>query len=480
MVPARWSAISSTYARTLWSGTSTPGRPRVPGPKAPTSCWTFERLISRSLPRPFFAWVNFRDPHSPYLRREDGVPIEDAVVVDSLMPEDASVPTTALSEAYDDEVRFVDLYVGRVVDLLRDRGILDDTIVVLTSDHGEEFEDHFAEARLASATMLGRFHGHSLYSELLHVPLIVRYPPRVPPGTRIANLVRHPIDCWACWNGGGRRWDRWFPLHRPGTPKLSRCYGLWVMSSRAHSQADIRKPSRRHDRPIRTRAGLPSDAGGVERRPRERPTSSGPDPHDSHDPTGVDSPHTRPRGSRGRDRRGARLTGGGTAESPCHASPQSPVVDLGRPGAGQDSPSAGACLPGVVRRIGHRRPRDLDRLVRGASVVHVEPKHMDVLVLLAEQPGHVLSKGEILSSVWKDQFVADSVLTRAIAELRRKTATTLRRPASSRPSPGGVTAWSLRCHDQAHATRIHAKRPSSPRQQVIADATGTCCPWHWW
>jgi arylsulfatase A-like enzyme len=42
-----------------------------------------------------------------------------------------------LSEAYDGEIRFVEHYVGRVLDLLRDRGVLDETVVVLTADHGE-------------------------------------------------------------------------------------------------------------------------------------------------------------------------------------------------------------------------------------------------------------------------------------------------------------------------------------------------------
>lgn len=148
-------------------------------------------LISRALPRPFFIWINFRDPHSPYLLRQSGVPVEDALVVDSLRPEDAGIPTPALSAAYDDEIRFVDHYVGRALDLLRDRGLLDETVVVLTSDHGEEFEDHFAELRSASTTLRGRTHGHSLYSELLHVPLLIRYPPKIPPGTRITALARH-------------------------------------------------------------------------------------------------------------------------------------------------------------------------------------------------------------------------------------------------------------------------------------------------
>lgn len=160
-------------------------------PEADRVYRSFEALISRTLPVPFFAWINFRDPHSPYLVRQEGVPFDDALVIEALRPEDAETPIPLLSSAYDGEVTFVDHYVGKVIELLRDRGIVDETIVVLTSDHGEEFGDHSTVARTRLGTMRGRFHGHSLYAELLHVPWIFRYPPKIPAGRRIPDLVRH-------------------------------------------------------------------------------------------------------------------------------------------------------------------------------------------------------------------------------------------------------------------------------------------------
>jgi arylsulfatase A-like enzyme len=240
---------------------------RYPGGLAPADVVyrSLRALITRDVPRPFFLWVNFRDPHSPYLVRRAGVPIEDARVVDALGPEDAALPISALSEAYDGEIRFVDHYVGRVLDLLRERGILDETVVVLTADHGEEFEDHFAEHRSAAVTMRGRAHGHSFYSELLHVPLMIRYPPKVAPDTRIASLARHvdllPTVLDLAGVDAGPSGDRFegrslLPLITHGTetegPRL------------AYSERNLFGPQRRSIQDDRYKLILEIDSGRIE------------------------------------------------------------------------------------------------------------------------------------------------------------------------------------------------------------------------
>jgi arylsulfatase len=66
---------------------------------------------------------------------------------------------------YDGAIRFVDAEVGRVLDHLAARNLLDSTLVVVSADHGEELWDRG-----------GFFHGQSLHDELLHVPLLVRLP----------------------------------------------------------------------------------------------------------------------------------------------------------------------------------------------------------------------------------------------------------------------------------------------------------------
>jgi Sulfatase len=80
---------------------------------------------------------------------------------------------------YDGQVRFIDDQLARVLDFLRERRLLERTVVVVSADHGEEFWDH------------GRFfHGQSLYDELLHIPLIVRLPGAQQGGTVVERDVR--------------------------------------------------------------------------------------------------------------------------------------------------------------------------------------------------------------------------------------------------------------------------------------------------
>lgn len=61
----------------------------------------------------------------------------------------------------------------------------------------------------------------------------------------------------------------------------------------------------------------------------------------------------------------------------------------------------------------------LNTLSRGDERVQIRPRLMDVLIFLAKHPGEVVSKDEIIAAVWARRFMAESVLTRSIAELRR-------------------------------------------------------------
>lgn len=80
---------------------------------------------------------------------------------------------------YDGALRYVDDTIAELLELLSDLGVADRTFVVVTSDHGEEFWDHAeVERRLGGDTrqLWGVGHGHSLFQELLHVPLVVAGP----------------------------------------------------------------------------------------------------------------------------------------------------------------------------------------------------------------------------------------------------------------------------------------------------------------
>lgn len=67
---------------------------------------------------------------------------------------------------YDEEIRYLDEYVGRFMATLRETGVADDTIVVILSDHGEEFMEHM---------MFGK-HAHAIWQPQVHVPLMFRIP----------------------------------------------------------------------------------------------------------------------------------------------------------------------------------------------------------------------------------------------------------------------------------------------------------------
>jgi arylsulfatase A-like enzyme len=103
--------------------------------------------------RPFFAWVHYMDPHGPF------------------------PPGTGLSreEGYDRAVFAADAQVGRVLAWLETAQLASRTLVILSSDHGEEFRDHG-----------GEYHGTTLYEEVLRAPvtfLVPGAPPRAVGGT---------------------------------------------------------------------------------------------------------------------------------------------------------------------------------------------------------------------------------------------------------------------------------------------------------
>ena len=82
------------------------------------------------------------------------------------------------SDLYDDSIAHLDRQLGALLDELQRRGVLDDTLVVVTSDHGEHLGDHGLF-----------FHGCSLYRQLVEVPLVIVDPEGVPAGRAVAEPV---------------------------------------------------------------------------------------------------------------------------------------------------------------------------------------------------------------------------------------------------------------------------------------------------
>jgi arylsulfatase A-like enzyme len=81
-------------------------------------------------------------------------------------------------DAYEESIAYLDYHLSLLMDKLERRGVLKNTLVMITADHGEQFGEH------------GFFtHGNSLYLSTLHVPLLILFPARVPKGLRIHQPV---------------------------------------------------------------------------------------------------------------------------------------------------------------------------------------------------------------------------------------------------------------------------------------------------
>ncbi|HLY37740.1 MAG TPA: sulfatase, partial [Candidatus Binatia bacterium] len=149
---------------------------------------------------PFLLYVHATDPHFPYVPpRRYAVDFLSPAMM-RLLPDAIATarplhngnqewgtrpaPLTerevdVLRDAYDGDIRMADESFGRLLDAVAAHGMLDDTIVVLTSDHGEEFLEHGGVA-----------HGQTLYAETLDVPLLVRLPKARDGGTVVDALAR--------------------------------------------------------------------------------------------------------------------------------------------------------------------------------------------------------------------------------------------------------------------------------------------------
>jgi arylsulfatase A-like enzyme len=150
------------------------------------------RWMSKRSDRPAFVFLNYFDAHYPYappgsensaaepsdsprwsyrsrLRRAaSGGPIRGRSHEDE----------QELLEAYEGEIGWLDAKVGDLLRELESSGALENTLVIVTSDHGEEFGEH------------DRYeHGNDVYMTQVHVPLIISFPKRVPSGVRIAAPV---------------------------------------------------------------------------------------------------------------------------------------------------------------------------------------------------------------------------------------------------------------------------------------------------
>ena len=150
--------------------------------------------------KPFFLFLRHMDPHSPYLPPQPferifyhGDECDPAnrsmepvfefepfkhTLIDMLPP--GISDREYVNAQYDGAISYLDACVQSIFTALEAHGLFDETIVAITGDHGEELDEH------------GYWYDHhGLYDNILHVPLMMRCPPKLPSGTRVAGYNQH-------------------------------------------------------------------------------------------------------------------------------------------------------------------------------------------------------------------------------------------------------------------------------------------------
>lgn len=145
----------------------------------------------------FFVYIQTIDPHVPYdppaeflrmydARTDYAGQVRPRITGDLLERAKGNRPAvvfdesdlTRLTALHDGEISYHDRELGRFLERLGTMGVANDTLLVITSDHGEEFREHGSYG-----------HGHSVYQELIQVPLIFHRPGAVPEGLRVPQPV---------------------------------------------------------------------------------------------------------------------------------------------------------------------------------------------------------------------------------------------------------------------------------------------------
>jgi arylsulfatase A-like enzyme len=150
----------------------------------------------RDASRPFFLFVHYFDPHAPWL--------PPPALARAFPPADGpGGDLRTLKARYDAEIAFADQQLGALLDALSERGLAENTLVAITSDHGEGLMQH--------GHLL---HGAQIYEEQVRVPLLLRWPARLPAGRVIEGavslidlaptlleLLGVPIEAGDAWQG---------------------------------------------------------------------------------------------------------------------------------------------------------------------------------------------------------------------------------------------------------------------------------------
>lgn len=135
----------------------------------------FNNFIDRNKDKRFFLFLHFMDPHDPYFEH----PYSGKGFARASMPNPDPKFAGPFQDRYRQEIEYLDYWIGRVMEKLKREGLYDNSIIVLTADHGEEFYEHS-----------GWWHGTTLYEETTRIPLIFKKPHEADAGQVGEELTR--------------------------------------------------------------------------------------------------------------------------------------------------------------------------------------------------------------------------------------------------------------------------------------------------
>jgi len=188
----RFGASESVFALTLYKVVQKLSERALPGDKVVTHFYQpadhvlgdARQFIQKNEQGRWALFVHLMEPHDPYFEHPsvEGTGVEDYDGV-AFARAEYEHPDPAkkdeLSHLYDNEVVYLDRQLKPFFEWLKASGHYEDTLIVFTADHGEEFDEHG-----------GFWHGTTLYDEVIHVPLILKLPHEQLKGTRVPWQVR--------------------------------------------------------------------------------------------------------------------------------------------------------------------------------------------------------------------------------------------------------------------------------------------------
>jgi arylsulfatase len=218
-------------------------------------------LKQRDPTKPFFLWLHYFDPHDPYMPPFPKEPRFHGPVGPIPVTGDIrrfinrkDIKLTDLErdywiDLYDEEIRYVDTSIGELLDFLRQEGLLDPSMLVLSADHGEGLKEHGFWTQSSS-----------LFNSEIHIPLVIKYPTQKK-GTRIAEPAQS-IDIFptivetvgvspdvlralkgrSLRNGGAElafaKWEGW-EMVRTRDWKLINRRGKWMLFNLSQDPAEL-------------------------------------------------------------------------------------------------------------------------------------------------------------------------------------------------------------------------------------------------